>query len=390
MLQNQQVTVLGAGIAGLTVSALLARHGAKVTLVEQAPTIAEVGAGLQISPNGARVLHVMGLGEAVGAIAMRARAVTLLDGETGGRVARLDLERLRPSGDYWLIHRADLIDALAQNAAQAGVALELNRQVSEVRLGDHAPHVVIAGEERHDAPILIGADGLHSRVRAALNGEAVPFFTHQVAWRAVIPGEAGIDSQAQVYLGRGRHLVTYPLRGGSLRNLVAVEQRRKWAEESWSLTEDDPMSLRAAFKDFAPQVRGWLERIERPHLWGLFRHPVAPRWFGNGAAILGDAAHPTLPFLAQGANLALEDAWVLAESLARYPLSQALQRYQSLRETRARKVIDAATSNARNFHLSGIGRAIAHQGLRTVSALAPERLVSRFDWLHGYDVTAAC
>ena len=136
--------------------------------------------------------------------------------------------------------------------------------------------------------------------------------------------------------------------------------------------------------------RGWLERIERPHLWGLFRHPVAPRWFGNGAAILGDAAHPTLPFLAQGANLALEDAWVLAESLARYPLSQALQRYQSLRETRARKVIDAATSNARNFHLSGIGRAIAHQGLRTVSALAPERLVSRFDWLHGYDVTAAC
>ncbi|MFZ1726716.1 MAG: FAD-dependent monooxygenase [Albidovulum sp.] len=388
MLQNQKVTVLGAGIAGLTVSALLARHGAEVMVLEQAPVITEVGAGLQISPNGARVLRAMGMGDALGRIAMRAQAVHLLDGETGDTVARLDIARLRPSDDYWFFHRADLIDLLAENAATAGVALRLNQQVSDVRLGDHRPQVDIAGQGQHEASILIGADGLHSKVRAALNGDAVPFFTHQVAWRATIPAETGIAPQAQVFLGRGRHLVTYPLRGGTLRNLVAVEERRRWAEESWSLTEDDPMTLRVAFEDFVPEVRGWLDQIEKPNLWGLFRHPVAPHWHGNGAAILGDAAHPTLPFLAQGANLALEDAWVLAESLAAYPVPQAFEKYQSLRAARARRVIDAATANARNYHLSGISRAIAHQGLRAVSGLAPERLLSRFDWLYGHDVTA--
>ena len=110
-------------------------------------------------------------------------------------------------------------------------------------------------------------------------------------------------------MGAGRHLVTYPLRGGRLRNIVAVEERTRWAEESWSLT-DDPLAMRIAFESFVPEVRGWLDQIERPNLWGLFRHPVAKRWHGNGAVLLGDAAHPTLPFMAQGANMALEDAWV--------------------------------------------------------------------------------
>lgn len=193
--------------------------------------------------------------------------------------------------------------------------IRLLQRIEEVTLGEGRPRLRTAQGAEIETDILIGADGLHSRVREALNGKVAPFFTHQVAWRATLPAEPDIRPVAQVFMGAGRHVVTYPLRGGKLRNLVAVEERHRWAEESWSLT-DDPLALRIAFEDFVPEVRGWLDRIERPNLWGLFRHPVAGRWHGQGAVILGDAAHPTLPFLAQGANMALEDAWVLAHCLS--------------------------------------------------------------------------
>ncbi|MDH5531220.1 MAG: FAD-dependent monooxygenase [Paracoccaceae bacterium] len=387
MVQDQEITVLGAGVAGLTVACLLARRGAKVVVLEQAPVIKEIGAGLQVSPNGARVLHAMGLADKLAETSIRADAIQLFHGESGDRVARLDLGRLRPSDEYRFVHRADLITLLADAARAAGAEIRLNQHVTDVRLSDKNPQIHFTDSDPREVPILIGADGLHSKVRIALNGAVAPFFTHQVAWRATIPAQYGIASEAGVYLGQGKHLVTYPLRGGTLRNVIAVEERRRWAEESWSLT-DDPMTLRVAFQDFAPEVRAWLDQIESPNLWGLFRHPVAARWSRNGAAILGDAAHPTLPFLAQGANLAFEDAWVMAECLMALPAPEAFAKYQSLRETRVKKVIDAANANARNFHLSGVSRSVAHLGLRAVSSLAPERLLSRFDWLYGHDVTS--
>lgn len=386
MLKGQEITVLGAGIGGLAVSYALARRGAKVRVLEQAPGLHEVGAGLQISPNGARVLEDFGMGGALADASVRGEAVSLIDGESNDIVARLDLLRLRAGDAYRFIHRADLVGLLSEAARDAGVTFEFNQHVEEVILGDHAPMIrLVRGGERQ-VDILVGADGLHSKTREALNGHLVPFFTHQVAWRATLPAEPDIAPEARVYLGRGKHLVTYPLRDGRLRNIVAVEERRRWAEESWSLT-DDPMTMRVAFEDFAPEVRGWLDQIEQPNLWGLFRHPVAARWSGQGAVILGDAAHPTLPFLAQGANMALEDAWVLADALAADPVPVALHNYQHRREERVKRIVDAATANARNYHLSGLRRGIGHLGLRALSALAPDTLLSRFDWLYGYDVT---
>ncbi len=387
MLDGRNVTVLGAGIAGLAVARALALRGARVTVLEQAPEIGEVGAGLQISPNGARVMAALGLGEALAANSMRAEAVDMLDGETGGRVVRLDLARGRPDDPFRLVHRADLIACLADGARDAGVTIRLLQKIERVELGAHRPRVTTAQGAEIDCDLLIGADGLHSKLRAALNGTVAPFFTHQVAWRATLPAEGDIPPVARVYLGPGRHVVTYPLRGGRLRNIVAVEERGKWAEESWSLT-DDPLALRIAFQDFVPEVRGWLDRIERPNLWGLFRHPVAPIWHGQGAAILGDAAHPTLPFLAQGANMALEDAWVLARCLATHEPAAGLAAYQAAREARVRRIVEAANTNARNYHLSGLKRDIAHAGLRLAGRLAPGRLLGRFDWLYSHDVTA--
>ena len=387
MLIGSQVTVLGAGVAGLAVARALALRGAVVTVYEQSDAIREVGAGLQVSPNGASVLRALGLAGALNAGSLRAVAVELRDGLDGGLVTRLEVGRLRPDQGYHFLHRADLIALLLEGAQEAGVDLRLLSRVSAVDLAGDRPVLRFEDRTSHTAALLIGADGLHSPTREALNGKVAPFFTGQVAWRAVIAGD-GAAPVAEVHMGPGRHLVSYPLRGGALRNIVAVEERRKWADESWSL-RDDPMDLRLAFKGFGPQVRGWLDAVEDVYLWGLFRHPVAKVWQdGRSVAILGDAAHPTLPFLAQGASMGLEDAWVLAASLAAHDSRAAgLAAYQVAREGRVRRIVEAASRNARAYHLGGAARAVAHAGLRLGGWLAPELALRRFDWLYGHDVT---
>jgi salicylate hydroxylase len=388
---GQSVTIIGAGVAGLAAARALALRGAQVTVLEQADAIHEVGAGLQISPNGAAVLRALGLQDALAAASMRGEAVELIDGPDGELVTRLDLAHLRPDQGYHFLHRADLIDLLLRGATQAGVTLRLLSRIALVDLSGPHPAVTLETGERIETPLLIGADGLHSRVRTALNGPETPFFTGQVAWRAVIPCEPDARPVVEVHMGPGRHLVSYPLRGGTLRNIVAVEERAKWAEESWTL-RDDSMDLRLAFQAFSPRVRGWLDQVEDPWLWGLFRHQVAGTWVRpigqGGVAVLGDAAHPTLPFLAQGASMGLEDAWVLAEALATHDtVAAALTAFQGARKPRTTRIVAAATANARAYHLAGLPRMIGHTGLRLLGRLSPGTMLSRFDWLYGHDVT---
>jgi len=386
--QGGDIVVLGAGVAGLAVATALARRQIPVRILEQAPAIREVGAGLQITPNGMAVLRALGLGDQVARLGDVAEAVELIDGESGQLVTRIDLTALAPRGDFRFFHRADLIGMLEAAARGAGVPITLGHRIDSIHLDRAGAVPCLHGNgQAVQAGLVIGADGLHSKVRAVLNGDQPVQFTRQVAWRATLPAEGAIAPVARVYMGAGRHLVTYPLRGGSLRNIVAVEERRTWAEESWSLT-DDPLALRIVFRDFIPEVRGWLDRIARPNLWGLFRHPVASHWQGQGAVILGDAAHPTLPFLAQGANMALEDAWVLADLLARQPRPDALAAYQMARAPRAARIVAAATANARNYHLGGLRRDIAHAGLRLMHRIAPQAAGNRFRWIYGLDVTS--
>lgn len=389
---GQQITVLGAGVAGLAVARALAMRGAQVTVLEQAEAITDIGAGLQISPNGMAVLQALALGDGVAAQSVRAAAVVLRDGRDGSDVLRMDLARLRPAQGWQFIHRADLIDTLAKGAREVGVDIRLSQKVARIDLsGDH-PRAVMADGSIHDAPLMIGADGLHSPMRQALLGRIAPFFTHQIAWRTVIPNHPSDPAVAEVHMGAGRHLVSYPLRGGTLRNIVAVEERRRWVEEGWSL-RDDPMDLRVAFEEFSPRVRGWLDRAEDVWLWGLFRHEVSPEWqrvLPKGAvALMGDAAHPTLPFLAQGANMALEDAWVLVRSLAETDtMAAGLAAYQAARRPRCTRIVAAANANARNYHLSGVKRGVAHAALRLSGMVAPGLALKKFDWLYGFDVTA--
>jgi salicylate hydroxylase len=171
-------------------------------------------------------------------------------------------------------------------------------------------------------------------------------------------------------------------------NLVAVEERADWAAEGWT-HRDDPAHLRGAFADFGGDVAGLLAGVEAPGLWGLFRHPVAPLWHGAGLVLLGDAAHPTLPFLAQGANMALEDAWVLAACLDDPAgMTIGLERYQAMRRPRVERVLAVADGNAWKYHLRNpLVRGAAHLALRAAGRLAPGRMVHQFDWLYGLDVT---
>ena len=378
---GRTAAVAGGGVGGLAAALAFARRGARVTLFEQASALRETGAGLQITPNGGVVLAALGLDSAVAQAGIAAAALQPMDGLSGQPVARFALDTL-PGTPYRFLHRADLLAMLAAAARAAGVEISTGTRV----LAEGGQILTGAGA-RIEADLVIGAEGLHSAIRGALNGTRAPFFTGQVAWRAVIAHAAPPDARpvVRLWLLPGRHVVTYPLPGARL-NIVAVREAAAWAEEGWH-HDDDPANLRAAFAEAAPELRALLDRVTEVRRWGLFRHPVAARWQGEGLALLGDAAHPTLPFLAQGANLALEDAWVLAASADRWPLAEALARYQAARSPRVTRAIAAANANAATYHLSGLRRQAALAALGTVGRVAPGLFLRRFDWLYRHDVT---
>lgn len=388
-LSTLDITVIGGGIGGLTCALALRRRGASVTVLEQAQQITEVGAGIQVSPNGLRVIEALGLGGDLACRCVQGQAVSLRNGSTGAEVARLDLSRLPQDQRYFFVHRADLVDLLSASARAAGVQVRLLQRVDTLVPGNR-PRIVLATGDCRETDLVIGADGIHSAVRPVLNAAQRPFFTGQVAWRCIVPNITGHPPHARVHMGPGRHIVTYPLRDGTLLNVVAVEERAQWAAESWS-QKDDADNLRKAFAGFDAEVHQILSQANAPGVWGLFRHPVAARWHGPSVALLGDAAHPTLPFLAQGANMAMEDAWVLADALAQAPDKEVgLAAYQQRRKARVTRVIDAASKNARNYHLSpGPFRFAAHTALGVLSRVSPDKMLGRFDWLYGYDVTKA-
>ncbi|TMV06479.1 FAD-binding protein [Ruegeria sediminis] len=379
---GRKFCVVGAGIGGLSAAVALRRRGAEVVVLEQAPEITEMGAGLQISANGMVVLRALGIVGEPPEAGLRSYGTVLRDYRSGRLVSELPGPKAGPTYYY---HRADLIELLRSAALRDGVEIRLDQKVTTVLDAGEGAEIVFSDGDAMTADCVVAADGGRSGLRTALNGEETPQFTHQVAWRATIPwGRRADQPRAELTMGPGRHVVTYPLRDHALMNIVAVEERSDWREEGWRLRGDSD-DLRARFADFGGPVADILADVQEAHLWALFLRPVAQNWQNGRVALLGDAAHPTLPFMAQGACLALEDAWMLARSLdGQETIPQGLADYQAARRQRARRVVAAAASNARNFHLRGPMRLAAQLAL---SAIGP-RLGRRYEWIYGYDATA--
>ena len=241
-----------------------------------------------------------------------------------------------------------------------------------------------------DADVVVAADGIKSVCRAFVAGPSQPRFTNQVAWRGVVSAdrlpENLFPNAATIFFGPHRHLVTYPLRGGKQWNVVAVEERTDWAAEGWSV-RSEPAQVQAAFAGWCAPVQQLLAGLDETFLWGLYDHPPLSRWHKGNVALLGDACHAMLPFLAQGAAMAIEDAYVLAACCDEKPVAQALPDYESKRKARTTRVQKTAASNARIYHNA---TPVLRQALHLAIGLTARRkngLLARYDWLYGADVT---
>lgn len=385
---SDDTVVVGAGIGGLATALALSKRTTNVKVVEQAEKLLEVGAGVQISANGFRVLSALGTSAACLKAAVQARAVELIDHKSGQTVCSLDLEKYNNGLTHLMMHRADLINILFNACIEAGVSFSFGERLLSLS-NDPKPEIVTTAQ-RYSPDLVICADGIHSIGRTSILGQAVPFFTGHVAWRALVPNTNDHPDVARIYMGPKKHVVTYPIRNRSVINLVLIEERSTWTKESWS-ERGDAQTLQRTFSEFKLEIGELLSNVEVPYLWGLFRHPVAQKWHAGGIALLGDAAHPTLPFMAQGANLALEDAWVLAKCLAETSTpGSGLQKYQVMRKERVERIISVAEGNAWKYHLTFPPfKWAAHKTMWAMSHLAPGRMVGQFDWIYRHDVTSS-
>jgi salicylate hydroxylase len=384
------VAIAGAGIGGLTAALALARRGFSVAIHERAERLEEAGAGIQLTPNALNVLFDLGLGPALEASMVRLDAVLIRQGTTGRLIQRLPLDRCqaRWGAPYGVIHRADL-QAVLLGAVQRESTVALHRGQAVATASQNAGGVAlrfVAGQADTEADILIGADGLWSSIRGSLGRSEPPRFAGKRAWRAVIPIGSAPDllqgKATGLWLGERAHLVHYPVRGGRELNLVAVTRDRD-AGPGWS-TPQGVASLLPHFTDWDGRIRSLLGSVAEWRTWPLFDRPADSTMAEGRIALLGDAAHPTLPFVAQGGASAIEDAAELAVMLAAPGNGDAAARLQAWSESRLPRVTRLqaeARANADRYHWHWPLSAARDLGLK---ALGGARLLARFDWIYGW------
>ena len=425
------ITIAGAGIGGLSAALLLARGGQPVRVLEQATVLAETGAGIQLGPNAMKVLAQMGLREAVLHTACQPQSIVVRDAGTGRSITRLLLGEAAQAcyGEtYCTLHRADLQSVLlesvranplielrlgaALNAMHQEVQLEAQQKVQPIK-------IQLANDVQLEASALIGADGLHSRVRALLLQDGAPRATGHAAFRSLLPAAdvpAGVSlNEVSVWWGHGVHVVGYPVRGGAWFNLailartpmrtpapapakapaptpvlapaLAQKLAQSHSADSWNLSAT-PEEAQRALGAACPQLQALVAAATSWKRWNLFDRPPAPHWSAGAITLLGDAAHPMLPYLAQGAAMALEDAAALAQCLSNHAdhaqtdhtnIATALSHYEKLRKARTERVVNTARRNGHIFHMRG-PLAVARNAVLALKGTE----VLGLPWLYGY------
>jgi salicylate hydroxylase len=388
-----RVLIVGAGIGGLTAALALLRDGHDVQVYEQAPKLAELGAGVQISANGARVLFALGLEDAIRRVWCEPTGKEIRLWNTGETWKLFDLgveSVARYGAPYFMIHRADLhrvlIDAVQ---ALAPNAIHLDTRVTGFHDDGNSITLQLANGARISGDIVGGADGVHSRIRNILVGDDRPEFTGCMAWRGLVPVEklpAHMRRNVGVnWVGPGGHVINYQLRRGELLNFVGVVER-DWRVESWT-EKGSREECAADFPGWHDDIHAIIRNIEQPYKWALLGRAPLTRFSHGRATLLGDAAHPTLPMLAQGANMAIEDGMVLARCLNAYDDAEtALAHYDAARVERTAKLVQGANDMAKRFHNPALADAAGAKAY--VDAQWREQSVKqRYDWIFEYDAT---
>jgi salicylate hydroxylase len=363
------ILIAGGGIGGLATALVLARDGHPVTVLEQAASFGEIGAGIQLGPNIFRMFAWLGLTDVVSKVSFFPPGLGMNDVRTGEKVVRVplgDVARATYGFPYGVIYRADLHQVfLDACAAQENVTLRTSAKVESFTQSETSVLVHLAGGEVLEGAALIGADGIWSKVREVVVGDGKPRVSGHIAYRAVLKRE---DVPAHLWSddvllwgGEKTHLVHYPLRRGELFNLVAVFHSNKY-DEGWN-TFGDTAELTERFAQACPQVRELLGKIETWKMWVLCDREPVKNWTDRRVTLLGDAAHPMLQYLAQGAGQAIEDAVVLREALrlTHGDVPQAFQKYQQARYLRTGRVQLTARFYGDIYHASGVQRELRNQ-----------------------------
>jgi salicylate hydroxylase len=349
--------VIGAGIGGTAAAIALRRAGLDVSLFEKTMAQREVGAGIQISPNVSRLLSRYGLGEAMARAAVRPAAVVFRrwqDGRVLGREELGDSIENRYGAPYYHFHRADLIALLAD--AFGRNEIKLGRRLVDVEQDESGVTARFEDGTSERGDLLIGADGIHSQVRERLFGVEKPRFSGQIANRGLAPAERiahlGLPLDVTNWVGPGGHFVHYFVSSGRFLNFVAVIEEATWTREQWS----DRGSISDAarkYEGWHPQIATILNAVDETYKWALFDRDPLPEWTLGRVALLGDACHPMLPYMAQGAAQAIEDGAALAACLkhAAFDIPSALRAYVTLRKPRATEVQERSRANSTSFHL---------------------------------------
>lgn len=397
MATSRTVIVAGAGIAGLTAALALAKHGFRVICLEKAERLSEVGAGLQLSPNATRILIDLGVEDALRRRAVVPDDIQIFSGRSGRQIVRIPLGEnaaFRYGAPYWVVHRGELQSALLEAVAQRpDIEIRLGEQVEDTAEHANGLTVVIRkGINRYQesALALVGADGVWSAMRADMKASTKARFGGRTAWRGTIDTSLLPRDYAaphvRLWMGVDAHLVAYPVKDGRRLNIVAVVADT-WNRPGWS----EPgtvaeIAARYAFPGWSSVPRMLIGAVDSWTRWALFEVPVPSAMVDGRVALIGDAAHAMVPFIAQGAGMAIEDAAVLAHCLAQSPSDPvaAFRHYDAMRAPRVSRVQNAARQAGRIYHLAGAARLARNQAMRM---LGGERLLARHDWIYDWRLT---